>query len=43
MRMKTVNAIRAVLQTVDRVLSANLPVGKIWLSSSAPNTHRDWR
>ena len=33
MRMKTTQVIRLAIQTVDRVLSANLPMGNIWVSS----------
>jgi hypothetical protein len=35
MRVKAIHVIRVALRTIDRVLNANLPMGSIWLNSSA--------
>ena len=43
MRTKTAQAIRAALQTVDRVLNANLPMMNIWASSSVVTTQKKTR
>ncbi len=43
MRMKTAQAIRAAIQTVDRVLNANLPMRNIWASSSVVQTQKNTR
>ena len=40
MRMKTAQAIRAAIQTLDRVLNANLPMRNIWASSSVVHTQK---
>lgn len=40
MRMKTAQAIRVALKTVDRVLNANLPMMNIWVSSSVVPTQK---
>jgi hypothetical protein len=43
MRMKTIHAIRVAIQTVDRVLNANLPMANIWANASAVTTHKQTR
>jgi hypothetical protein len=43
MRMKTIQAVRLAIKTVDRLLNTNLPMMTILLSSSAASTHRETR
>jgi hypothetical protein len=42
MRLKTIHAIRVAIQTIDRVLNANLPMMNIWANSALP-THKQTR
>ena len=42
MRLKTLHVIRVAIQTVDRVLNANLPMTNIW-ANSAVSTHKQTR
>ena len=43
MRTKTAQAIRAAIQTVDRLLNANLPMMNIWAGPSAAPTQKKTR